>query len=290
MLKKILFLSACLSFAAVCHAQRSVHDCLPEHTFTDGIEGPATDRHGNVYAVNYRRQGTVGVLTPAGKHRIYAALPGTSVGNGIRFGKKGEMYVADYVHHNIFRITRKGRKVELFAHEPAMNQPNDLALSPVTGYLYASDPDWQAGTGKLWLVKPDGEVLLLAENLGTTNGIEVSPDGKYLYVGESKQLKLWRYDIRDDGSLDGKRLFHSFEGYGMDGMRCDTQGNLYLTRYGKGTVVILSPEGKLLEEIRLKGQQPSNLTFGGKDRKRCYVTLADRGCLEYFDADFPGRE
>ena len=289
MLKNILCLF-CLIWITLCHAQRTVHDLLPEGTFTEGIEGPATDRRVNIYAVNYQRQGTIGILTPAGEHRIYATLPGTSVGNGIRFGKKGEMYVADYVHHNIYRITRNGRKIKLFAHEPAMNQPNDLAISPITGYLYASDPNWKEGTGKLWLIKPNGEVSLLAENLGTTNGIEVSPDGKHLYVGESKQLKLWKYDIREDGALTNKQLFHSFEDYGMDGMRCDTQGNLYLTRYGKGTVVIFSPEGTLLEEIQLKGQKPSNITFGGKARKRCYITMADRGCFEYFDADFPGRE
>lgn len=287
---KFLFLSACLTYTVVCHAQRNVHDLLPEHTFTEGIEGPATDREGNVYAVNYQRQGTVGKITPAGEHSVYAVLPGTSVGNGIRFGKKGEMYVADYVNHKIFKITRNGKKVKLFAHEPTMNQPNDLAISPATGYLYASDPDWQASTGKLWLIKPNGKVILLAENTGTTNGIEVSPDGRHLYVGESAQRKLWKYDIRQDGTLTNKQLFHSFDDYGMDGMRCDIKGNLYLTRYGKGTVVILSPEGSLIEEIPLRGKKTSNLTFGGQDRKRCYVTLADRGCLEYFDADFPGRE
>ncbi len=287
---KILFLSVCLAFTVVSHAQRTVHDFVAEHTFTDGIEGPATDRKGNVYAVNYQRQGTIGILKPDGSHGIYATLPGNSVGNGIRFGKKGEMYVADYVNHNIFKITRNGKKVKLLAHEPAMNQPNDLAISPVSGYLYASDPNWQASTGKLWLIKPDGKVLLLAEDLGTTNGIEVSPDGKHLYVGESAQLKLWKYDLLEDGTLTNKQLFHRFEGYGMDGMRCDINGNLYLTRYDKGTVVILSPEGNLLEEISLQGKKPSNLTFGGKGRKRCYITLADRGCLEYFDADFPGRE
>lgn len=289
MLKNILCLF-CLVWTTLCAAQRTVYDLLPEDTFTKGIEGPATDCLGNIYAVNYQRQGTIGILTPAGEHRIYATLPGTSVGNGIRFGKKGEMYVADYVHHNIFKITRNGRKIKLFAHEPAMNQPNDLAISPISGYLYASDPHWKEGTGKLWLIKPDGEVRLLAENLGTTNGIEVSPDGKYLYVGESKQLKLWKYDIREDGSLTNKQLFYRFEDYGMDGMRCDIRGNLYLTRYGKGTVAILSPEGNLLEEIQLKGRKPSNITFGGKDRKKCYITMADRGCFEYFDADFPGRE
>ncbi len=289
-MQKNILLLTCLLWLNLCHAQRAVHDLLPEHSFTKGIEGPATDCKGNIYAVNYQRQGTIGKITPTGEHSVYAVLPGTSVGNGIRFSKKGEMYVADYVNHNIFKITRNGKKVKLFAHEPAMNQPNDLAISPTNGYLYASDPDWKAGTGKLWLIKPNGEVILLAENLGTTNGIEVSPDGKHLYVGESAQLKLWKYDILEDGTLTNKQLFHSFEGYGMDGMRCDINGNLYLTRYGRGTVVILSPDGHLLEEIRLKGNKPSNLTFGGKDRKTCYITMADRGCLEYFDADFPGRE
>lgn len=287
---KISFLLTALSFTVLCPAQRIVHDLLPEHTFTDGIEGPATDPKGNIYAVNYQRQGTIGILSPEGRHSIYAVLPGTSVGNGIRFGKKGEMYVADYVNHNIFKITHNGKKIKKFAHEPTMNQPNDLAISPTSGNMYASDPNWNASTGKLWLIKPNGKVILLAENIGTTNGIEVSPDGKYLYVGESAQLKLWKYDILPDGTLTNKQLLHSFEGYGMDGIRCDIKGNLYIARYDKGSIVILNPEGKLLEEIPLKGKKPSNLTFGGKDRKRCYVTMADRGCLEYFDADFAGRE
>lgn len=287
---KISFLFVFLAYITTCHAQRIVHDFLPEHTFTEGIEGPATDPKGNIYAVNYQKQGTIGKITPSGKHSVYAVLPGTSIGNGIRFGKNGEMYVADYINHNLFKITRNGKKVKLFAHEPAMNQPNDLAISPTTDYLYASDPDWQASTGKLWLIKPNGKVILLAENIGTTNGIEVSPDGKHLYVGESAQRKIWRYDIRQDGTLSNKQLFHHFEDYGIDGMRCDINGNLYLTRYDKGTVVILTPQGSFSEEIQLKGKKPSNLTFGGENRRRCYVTMADRGCFEYFDADFPGRE
>lgn len=288
-MKKSLFFILLCCIAISTYAQRTVRDLLPEHTFTDGIEGPATDREGNIYAVNYQSQGTIGIVRPDGTHAVYALLPGNSVGNGIRFGKKGEIYVADYVNHNIFRITRKGRKVRVFAHEPSMNQPNDLALSP-DGNLYASDPNWKESTGKLWLIRPNGQVILLEEGMGTTNGIEVSPDGRHLYVGESAQLKLWRYDINSDGTLCHKQLFHTFEGYGMDGMRCDIKGNLYLVRYDKGSVVILNPEGRVIEEIGLKGKKPSNLTFGGKDRKTCYITMADRGCFEYFEADFAGRE
>ena len=73
-------------------------------------------------------------------------------------------------------------------------------------------------------------------------------------------------------------------------MRCDEEGNLYATRYGKGTVVKISPEGKILEEIFLIGKKPSNITFGGEDRKTIYVTLADQGNIETFRVDVKGKE
>ena len=75
----------------------------------------------------------------------------------------------------------------------------------------------------------------------------------------------------------------------MDGMRCDIEGNLYITRYGKGTVAKLSPEGKLLLEIQMKGKKPSNITFGGKDGKNAYITLQDRGYIETFRVEKAGR-
>lgn len=264
-------------------------DLLPEGTFTSGIEGPATDKQGNLYAVNYGREGTIGIVQPDGTHACYITLPEGSTGNGIRFGKNGEMFVADYTGHNILKIDTVTKNVTHFMHEPRMYQPNDIALSP-SGNLYASDPDWPNKKGQFWLIRPDGEVVLLETDMGTTNGIEVSPDGRTLYVNESAQLKVWAYDIRPDGKVENKRLFHTFEGYGMDGMKCDVQGNLYLCRYDKGTVVVLSPEGKELREIRLKGKQPSNITFGGADNRDCYVTLQDRGCFETFRAEYPGRK
>ena len=75
----------------------------------------------------------------------------------------------------------------------------------------------------------------------------------------------------------------------MDGMRCDVLGNLYITRYGKGTVAKLSPEGELLLEIQMKGKKPSNIAFGGKDGRTAYVTLQDRGYIETFKVENPGR-
>jgi len=73
-------------------------------------------------------------------------------------------------------------------------------------------------------------------------------------------------------------------------MRCDIDGNLYITRYGKGTVVKLSPAGKILQEITLTGKNSSNIAFGGKDGCTAYVTIQDNGNIETFRVDKPGRE
>lgn len=150
-----------------------------ENSFTTGIEGPTCDARGNIYAVNFDRQQTIGRVTPDGKGEVFVELPGKSVGNGIVIGRDGTLYIADYVGHNILRLDPKSRAVSVFAHDDRMNQPNDLALAP-SGDLYASDPNWKEGTGQVWRASPTGTLSLVATNLGTSNGIEVSPDGKTL--------------------------------------------------------------------------------------------------------------
>ena len=52
--------------------------------------------------------------------------------------------------------------------------------------------------------------------MGTTNGIEVSPDETKLYVNESVQKNIWVYDLDSDGNISNKILFYSFEDYGLD--------------------------------------------------------------------------
>ena len=179
------------------------------------------------------------------------------------------------------------RTVSVFAHHDDMNQPNDLAIAP-DGTLYASDPNWSDGTGQLWRIDRDGSVSKIAEDMGTTNGIEVSPDGKTLYVNESKQRNVWAFTITDQGIAD-KRLIRKFEDHGFDGMRCDVDGNLYITRHGKGTVVKMTPEGEILREIPVLGARPSNLCFGGPDRRTIYVTEVESTRLVQFRVDRPGR-
>jgi len=259
----------------------------PEKSFTSGVEGPACDRQGNVFAVNYEREGTIGRVTPDGKAEVFVELPSGSVGNGIRFDRQGMMYVADYTRHNVLRIDPKSRSVAVFAHEDRMNQPNDLAIGP-DDTLYASDPDWKQGTGQLWRIDRAGKVARLATDMGTANGIEVSPDGKTLYVNETVQRKVWEFAITAEHTLADKRLLIEFPDFGMDGMRCDVEGNLYITRHGKGTVAKVSPQGKTLREIDILGKLPSNICFGGADGRTAYVTEMEHRRLVEFRVDLPG--
>ncbi len=255
--------------------------------FTKGIEGPACDKAGNIYAVNFARQGTIGRVSPQGVGEVFVELPKGSVGNGIRFDSAGHFYVADYTGHNILHVDTKTRKVTVHAHNEIMNQPNDLAIT-ADGVLFASDPNWSKGTGQLWRIDPDGTTTKVAEDMGTTNGIEVSPNGKTLYVNESQQRNIWAFDITKTGELINKRLFKQFPDHGFDGMRCDVAGNLYVTRYGKGTVVKLSPTGDILKEIPVLGTRPSNLCFGGPDGRTVYVTEVEFTRLVSFSVDRPG--
>lgn len=256
--------------------------------FTQGIEGPACDAAGMLYAVNFAREGTVGRVDAAGECSLFAELPPGSVGNGIRFDSQGAMLVADYRGHNLLQVDMATRQVSVRAHEPRMYGPNDLAIG-ADDRVYASDPDWGKSKGQLWRIDPDGQVALLEEGMGTTNGVEVAPGERILYVNESVQRQVWAYDLSAGGEVSNKRPFIQFPDYGLDGMRCDVDGNLYIARYGKGRVAVVSPQGELVREVQLAGQNPSNLEFGGPDGRTCYVTLADRGNIETFRTDRPGR-
>lgn len=261
----------------------------PAGSFTPGVEGPACDRDGNVYAVNYGRQQTLGRVTPGGEASLFVELPGASTGNGIRFDRAGTMYVADYVGHNVLEVDPKTRRIRVFAHDDRMNQPNDLAIAG-DGTLFASDPNWKEGTGQLWRIDRDGKTERLAEGMGTTNGIEVSPDGKTLYVNESVQRNVWAFDITPDRKLANRRLVRKFEDFGFDGMRSDVDGNLYITRHGKGVVVTLTSKGEVIREIDVLGPNPTNLCFGGPDGRTVYVTEAKEQRLVRFRVDRPGLE
>lgn len=277
-----------LAFASCASAQTT--DYVGDGVFTQGIEGPAVDAQGRLYAVNFAQEGTIGVVDQPHNAQLFVTLPEGSTGNGIRFGRDGAIYVADYTGHNVLKIDPTTKAISVHAHRAQMNQPNDIAIAK-SGVIYASDPKWADGTGNLWMISTGGKVTLLEANMGTTNGVEVSADEQHLYVNESVQRRVWKYDInKTTGAPSNKRLLIEFADHGLDGMRSDARGNLYIARYGAGEVAVVSPHGTLLQRIKLKGQKPTNVAFGGVDGKTLYITLQDRGAIESTRTKQAGRE
>jgi gluconolactonase len=264
-------------------------DLTAENLFSTNIEGPAFDKNGQLYVVNYLHDGTIGMVSPKGACSMFIELPAGSIANCILFDKQDNMFLPDFTGHNVLHVDMQTKKVSVFCHEPRMYSPNDLCMNS-NGQIFASDPDWQKSVGQLWRVDTDGKPVLLETNMGTTNGIELSPDEKTLYVNESIQLRVWKYDVDEKGNVSNKKLFYKFDDFGLDGMKCDKKGNLYIARWGKGTVVVLSPQGKFIREIPLKGKQCSNIVFGGKGGKTMFITLQDRKCMEKVESDIPGKK
>jgi sugar lactone lactonase YvrE len=254
-------------------------DYLDEGSFTSGIEGPAFGPDRQLYVPNYQSEGTIGVISARGKTDIFMTLPKGSTGNSIRFNDAGRMFIADYTGHNIIEVDVGSRTIVQMHHDKRMNQPNDLAVAR-SGLIYVTDPDWANNSGQLWRLDLDGRFTLLESGMGTTNGIELNPEETRLYVNESVQRRVWVYDITPEGNLTNKQLFHQFDDHGLDGMKTDRQGNLYIARYGAGCIAVLSPEGKLLHKLPLRGQYPTNLALQEDSPFRLFVTMQQRGTIE----------
>lgn len=263
-------------------------DFTKENLFSNNIEGPAFDKKGNLYVVNFEKDGTIGLVKPDGSAELFITLPAGSTANAIQFDSKGNMYLADFTGHNVLKVDMKTKAVDVYVHNDNFNQPNDICINR-KDQLFASDPSWKTGTGKLWRIDKGGKAVLLTDQMGTTNGIELSPDEKILYVNESVQRKIWSFNVNGNGNISNKKLFAEFPDFGFDGMKCDRDGNLYVTRHGKGTVVVLDPKGKVIREVQLKGKSCSNLVFGGLNGKLVFVTLQDRKGMEKFRNDIPGK-
>ncbi len=173
------------------------------------------------------------------------------------------------------------------------NSPNDV-IAHHNGTLLFTDPPYGVPEGKkeeldfhgVFVITPKGQVLPLIKNVRFPNGLAFSPDQKTLYIAVSdpEQPRLIAYDFNAEARSENgepvpgvsrERVFFnakplcSSERQGLpDGMKVDTQGNVWTT--GPGGVQVITPEGKLLGSI-LTGQPTGNCAFGG-DGSDLYIT------------------
>src|SRR5258706_13372054 len=131
-----LFLSAQGDFLRTSYEAR---DLTAENLFTENIEGPNFDKSGNLYVVNFQKDGTIGLVHPDGSVELFVTLPQGSTANAIQFDAAGNMLLADFTGHNILRVNMKTKEITVFCHNDQFNQPNDICINN-KGQLFASDP------------------------------------------------------------------------------------------------------------------------------------------------------
>ncbi len=263
-------------------------------------EGPAADVHGDLFFTNvYANQ----VLKFSVKDRTLAVVrENSNAANGLAFDKAGMLLACEGGTEDRGRVTRidlkSGQSTTLadrFQGKP-LGAPNDLCLD-AAGRIYFTSrsvkPD-VANVNSVYRIDPDGKVaqILAAPEIDMPNGIEVTADGKWLYLVESdgradRSRCIKRYPLSAEGTVGkGTVLINFYPGRSGDGLCLDGEGNLYIaaglhkTRGSSETldtkpgIHVFTPEGKLVGYVSTPEDTITNCAFGGPDRRTLFVTCS----------------
>lgn len=236
-------------------------------------------------------QGTSEFLKPSGYtgDKPRGGKPGDEPGsNGLFVDAQGRLHLCEHGDRRVTRIEKDGKKTVLADKymDKRFNSPNDLAIHP-NGDVYFTDPPYGLAkgdkreldfTGVFRINGKDGSLSLVAKNLNP-NGIALSPDAKKLYVTNGSKWMV--FPVNADGTTGEGKLFvdpakwtvAKVKGGGVDGLKCDSKGNIFAT--GPGGVCVMAPDGTLLGRF-LTGDRTANLCFGGDDGQTLFVCVNHR--------------
>ncbi len=240
-------------------------------------EGPSADKEGNVYFTDQPNDRIVKWSVKDNACTDWMKPSGRA--NGTAFDKDGNLLACADEKNELWSISpdKKSKVLVSDFDGKLLNGPNDLWIRP-DGALYFTDPlykrDYWKREGKpvqdsqqVYFFGADRKTLRrVTTDLRQPNGIVGTPDGKSLYVSDLGARKTYVYDIREDGSLENRRLFCE---QGSDGMTLDNEGNVYLT--GRG-VTVFNKAGERIEQIHLPEGWTGNVKFAGKDRSILFIT------------------
>lgn len=185
--------------------------------------------------------------------------------------------------HSARRVTRteKDGAITVLAESydgKKFNSPNDLVMKS-DGAVYFTDPPYGVPKGQqkeqpknyVFRIDPKTkEIKAVADDCDMPNGLCLSPDEKKLYIADSgKPHHIRVFDVNEDGTLAGGKVFCVIDKGVPDGIRCDAAGRIFSSA-GDG-VHVFSPDGTLIGKI-LVPESPANLCFGGDDKKTLFIT------------------
>jgi gluconolactonase len=215
--------------------------------------------------------------------------PGDEPGsNGLMFDREGRLNLCEHGDRRVTRIEKDGSKTVLADNYLGrrLNSPNDLAIHP-NGDIYFTDPPYGLAkgtrmdldfTGVFRISAKEHKVSLVSSTLSRPNGIALSPDAKKLYVTSGNKWMV--FPVQEDGSTKEGKVFVDTAKWpakigsgGLDGMKCDSLGNIFAT--GPGGVCVMTSDGTLLGRF-LTGDRTANLCFGGEDGQWMFVCVNHR--------------
>ena len=234
---------------------------------------------------------------PADTRRRWSASDGAgdvrhpnNKGNGMTLDADLNLYICEHVTSALARETPSGERQVLASHYNGreLNSPNDVVVKS-DGSVYFSDPtfgrmpgfglerDQELGFQAVFRIAPNGELHCEADDFDQPNGLCFSPDESILYVNDTMRAHIRVFDVGDDGSLSNGRMFAEnigdgvLEGGIVDGMKCDEQGDVYVT--GPRGFWVFAPDGEHLGVIGMP-EHAANLNWGGAGWNELYCTCS----------------
>ncbi|MCZ2495856.1 SMP-30/gluconolactonase/LRE family protein [Xylophilus sp. Kf1] len=256
------------------------------------LEGPVFDDDGHLYVTDIPF-GRVFRIDPAGDWTQIAEYDGEP--NGMKLLDRHTLLVTDY-KNGLMRLDIASGRVEPYLerrNSERFKGVNDLVFD-AAGNLFFTDQG-QTGlhdpTGRLYRLRPSGQLDLLLGNIPSPNGVALSPDQKVLYLAVTRGNCVWRVPLLPDGSVAKvSQFFTSYGPSGPDGLAVDTTGRLLVANPGLGYVWVLNARAE--PELVLRGAPGAsitNLAFGGDGRRTLYVTDSTHGAVLRAPPGCPGQ-
>lgn len=208
--------------------------------------------------------------------------------NGNTLDRQGRLVSCEQGNRRVTRTEPDGTVTVLADRYDGkrLNSPNDAVVRS-DGTIWFSDPDFgilsdyeghraesEIGACNVYRIDPaSGRVLLAADGFEGPNGVILSADERRLYVSDSRAARIRVFDVADDGTLSGGKVFAAAEeGVHYDNIRLDDQGRLWAAALEDG-VHCYAPDGTLIGRLRVPGTV-ANVTFGGPKNNRLFITAA----------------
>lgn len=245
------------------------------YTFT---EGPAMGPDGKIYFSDIPNE-KIHVYDPETKE-VAVHRSDSGKANGLVWTPHDALLACEGGARRVSMQTADGKVttvVDKF-EDKKLNSPNDITLDAEGGF-YFTDPrygnrdDMEMEVEGVYYVNRGRQITRVCDDIERPNGIELSQNGKMLFVADTGSGSVFVFDVEGPGKISNKRKFAEI---GSDGMTIDQRGCLYLTN-GNAVHVYAPPQGealgKELENERIVfPENPANVTFGGGQESVLYVT------------------